>query len=116
MPTTIPSTVACAKIRIATPINAATIQSALMGAFSHRLTPLRGVYFFWVGPRPPLDGINMRLVGLKRWSIIRSDRTREKYPFIGTVCEEAVDSPSNRGGAMTTLMDTARIEAPRDRR
>ena len=30
MPTTIPSTVACAKIRIAIPINAATIQSALL--------------------------------------------------------------------------------------
>jgi hypothetical protein len=30
MPTTIPSTVACAKISIAIPINAATIQSALL--------------------------------------------------------------------------------------
>ena len=40
MPTTVPNTVACAKIGIAIPINAATIQSALMEAFSHRLTPL----------------------------------------------------------------------------
>ena len=33
MPSTIPVVVVCAKIRIVTPINAATIQSALMGAF-----------------------------------------------------------------------------------
>ena len=38
---------------------------------------------------------------------------REKHPFIGTVCEEAVGSPSKRGGTMTTLMDTVRIEAPK---
>jgi hypothetical protein len=44
MPTTIPSTVACAKISIAIPINAATIQSALL-AFSHRLTPLKTTRF-----------------------------------------------------------------------
>jgi hypothetical protein len=37
----------------------------------------------------------------------------EKHPFIGTVCEEAVGSPSNRGGTMTTLMDTVRIEVPK---
>jgi hypothetical protein len=36
----------------------------------------------------------------------------EKHPFIGTVCEEAVGSPSKRGGTMTTLTDTVRIEAP----
>lgn len=37
----------------------------------------------------------------------------EKHPFIGTVCEEAVGSPSNRGGTMTPLMDTVRIDAPK---
>jgi hypothetical protein len=36
-----------------------------------------------------------------------------KHPFIGTVCEEAVGSPSNRGGTMTTLMDPVRIDAPK---
>src|SRR6266498_1017362 len=55
----------------------------------------------------------MRRVGPKRWSIIRSETMREKHPFIGTVCEEAVGSPSKRGGTMTTLMDTVRIEAPK---
>ena len=44
--------------------------------------------------------------------ITRSERMVWKYPSIGTVCEEAVGSPSNRGGTMTTLMDTVRIEAP----
>jgi len=36
----------------------------------------------------------------------------KKHPLIGTVCEEAVGSPSKRGGTMTTLMDTVRIQAP----
>ena len=44
--------------------------------------------------------------------ISRSERKVEKHPSIGTVCEEAVGSPSNRGGTMTTLIDTVRIEAP----
>ena len=44
--------------------------------------------------------------------ITRSERMVGKYPSIGTVCEEAVGSPSNRGGTMTTLMDTVSIEAP----
>jgi hypothetical protein len=55
----------------------------------------------------------MRRVGPKRWSIIRSETMGEKHPSIGTVCEEAVGSPSKRGGTMTTLMDTVRIEAPK---
>jgi hypothetical protein len=83
------------------------------GAFSHRLTPLARVYFFRVGRRPPVDAINMRRVGRSAGLIIRSERMGTKHPFIGTVCEEAVGSPSNRGGTMTTLMDTVRIEAPK---
>lgn len=38
---------------------------------------------------------------------------KEKHPFIGTVCEEAVGSPSKLGGTMTTLIDTVRIEPPK---
>jgi hypothetical protein len=43
----------------------------------------------------------------------RSERIGTKHPFIGTVYEEAVGSPSKRGGTMTTLMDTVRIEPPK---
>jgi hypothetical protein len=46
-------------------------------------------------------------------AITRSEIMVAKYPSIGTVCEEAVGSPSNRGGTMTTLMDTVRIDAPK---
>jgi hypothetical protein len=63
MPTTIPSVVACAKIRIAVPINTATIQSALMEP-SHRLTPLTtSLPLGW--STTAVDGINMRRVGPK---------------------------------------------------
>ena len=44
--------------------------------------------------------------------ISRSERMMANHPSIGTVCEEAVGSPSNRGGTVTTLMDTVRIKAP----
>lgn len=40
MPTTIPTTVEWAKIRVATPISAATTQRALMEPSLIRLTPL----------------------------------------------------------------------------
>jgi hypothetical protein len=39
------------------------------GAFSHRLTPLTTSVRL-LGPRPPVDGGNMRRIGPKRWSII----------------------------------------------
>jgi hypothetical protein len=55
-------------------------------------------------------GLRVRPVSVVDLS--RSERIETKHPFIGTVCEEAVGSPSNRGGTMTTLMDTVRIEAP----
>jgi hypothetical protein len=45
--------------------------------------------------------------------LFRSERMMGKHPSIGTVCEEAVGSPSKRGGTMTTLMETVRIEAPK---
>jgi hypothetical protein len=51
MPTTIPATVAWAKIRIARPIAAATIQRALMEPSLIRLAPFLTVYYFSVAPR-----------------------------------------------------------------
>jgi len=63
-------------------------------------------------PLPRIPICNSPSGGVQNVSPSPQVRMREKHPFIGTVCEEAVGSPSNRGGTMTTLMDTVRIEAP----
>src|SRR4029453_12736337 len=55
MPTTIPTTVAWAKIRMAIPITAATIQSARMEPSLIRLTPLNQLYYLCVASGRPVD-------------------------------------------------------------
>ena len=96
MPTTIPSTVACAKIRIPIPINAATIQSALIGAFSHGLTPLMMSLLLlgWSTTNGRHDE-HASCRSEARRSIIRSERMHVST-IHGTVCEEAVGRPSIR--------------------
>jgi hypothetical protein len=62
-----------------------------------------------------LPGSRRRGLAVRSEAVVdlyRSERMGEAPHPTGTVCEEAVGSPSNRGGTMTTLMDTVRIEAP----
>ena len=105
MPSTIPVVVVCAKIRIVTPINAATIQSALMGAFFSSADAV-GSSLLPVGRsttnvadddvgRARVAVRNIRPIGPKRGSIIRSE-TIGGSTINGTVCDEAVGRPSVR--------------------
>jgi hypothetical protein len=48
----------------------------------------------------------------ERSALPRNERTEKDAPFSGTACEEAVGTPSEREGTITTLMDTVRMEAP----